>query len=469
MPEYIYRDILFDPPNEPDPGEFCTTCDGEHLLGTPCLYYCEDCDQEHPAPINACWCQECDEHQSNCTCDADERDTPTVRIPGINVPNILDFRERPRELAAYYVFEPGLADSPLDRIPPIPSGNTFRTVHQIMAELATCLQSAGVLRSCRRCRRLGRRTTTTCSQCATRFTRCSECGEWKEAGNNHCDPCYRTYVHNYNYNASPKFRHSEKDKPVPITQRLYTGVEFEVETGDPVAVAKEIDHRFTFVYLKHDGSLENGFEIVTHPFTNRWLQENLDQFEDLFTRLYSQDAYIRNTCGTHFHLSMGAFSNTHLYRFMSFIYKNKDFMYSLSKRQNREWMESYASLSAENNNHLIKKAIRKANVINNNGHRSGDKYVAVNLKAGRTVEVRIFAGCDSFNLFMGWYEFLHALYEYTKSCPFKNNAWADFMGWLDFDQNRESRFPYLESLLSELNLIHERLDTNVISGSVALP
>lgn len=219
-----------------------------------------------------------------------------------------------------------------------------------------------------------------------------------------------------------------------------------------IAVAKEIDHKFTFTYLKHDGSLQNGFEIVTHPFTDRWLKENQEQIEDLFTRLYSQDAYIQATCGTHFHLSMGAFSNTHLYKFMSFIYNNRTQMLTLSKRENLDWLESYASMTSENSRHLIQKAKRKANVVTTNGHRPGGKYVAVNLKDGRTVEVRIFAGCDSFQLFMGWYQFLHALYEYTKSCPFKNTRWVDFLGWLDFDGMKESKFPYLESLLSELHI-----------------
>ena len=123
--------------------------------------------------------------------------------------------------------------------------------------------------------------TRLCQNCYEKhYTRCGDCGivinydtAHRFEGNEYDSYCYYCYskprenvaIHNYSYKPAPIFY---GDAAV----NRYFGVELEIDDG-----GKENDNAYHLlqvanrtaetIYIKTDGSLNNGFEIVTHPMT----------------------------------------------------------------------------------------------------------------------------------------------------------------------------------------------------------
>ena len=127
--------------------------------------------------------------------------------------------------------------------------------------------------------------------------------------------------------------------------RLYAGVEIEVENsfGDynTEDTGREINElvnselgKDANIYLKEDGSLDNGFEIVSQPRTWASWKRSFKEFEPVFNlNEYGFRSHDTGTCGLHISLSRNAFSESHLLRFQKFVYFNPDFIRVLSRRQ----------------------------------------------------------------------------------------------------------------------------------------
>jgi hypothetical protein len=77
------------------------------------------------------------------------------------------------------------------------------------------------------------------------------------------------------------------------------------------------------VYLKGDGSLNDGFEIVTHPMTHDWAMEKFpwEMIEKL--RRSGYRSWDTDTCGLHVHASRTSFvDRSHLWKWTYLINKN---------------------------------------------------------------------------------------------------------------------------------------------------
>ncbi len=94
------------------------------------------------------------------------------------------------------------------------------------------------------------------------------------------------YINEYSYKPKPIFFGKGSG--------LYLGSELEIETGSfmPECARTVSAHLGRRAYMKFDGSISSGFEIVTHPMTFAWVAEHFparELFEelrlDLWTRL----------------------------------------------------------------------------------------------------------------------------------------------------------------------------------------
>lgn len=149
--------------------------------------------------------------------------------------------------------------------------------------------------------------TALCPECLTACTLlCSHCGEriWREEneGNEQTPLCRNCYEESYThctrcgglisddetcyYDEEPYCSdcrdrllsdeiHSYNYKPDPIFYARYYGVELEIDCGgedsDSAGRLLFIGNREQeLIYCKHDGSLDDGFEIVTHPMSLDW-------------------------------------------------------------------------------------------------------------------------------------------------------------------------------------------------------
>lgn len=237
---------------------------------------------------------------------------------------------------------------------------------------------------------------------------CGECGEnvnnddWN--GDSEC--CNRCAAHSLvvGYHGSntrwPRFR--EGGERIEFLSDLKSGewfVGFEEEIdryeSDQRAeadCAKELhDLLGDRVAFERDGSLDNGFEIVSRPHTLRALVEEFPLGEMLeICRRHGYTSHDAGTCGLHFHISREMFGETDIKqeraigKAIAFYDRFFDDLVRASRRGRYEAERWCARLPVAD----MKEARKK-------GKKGGDgdgRYLAVNTKGFETVEFRLMRG-----------------------------------------------------------------------------
>lgn len=266
-------------------------------------------------------------------------------------------------------------------------------------------------------------------------------GEWHhsaEPEDDEEDEDNGTIINGYSYKPSPKYYRLNNDND----KTPFFGIELEVERKNSNDIkhsemAEMIEHDHW--YFKSDGSLTDGFEIVTHPLTFNYIKHSSKSFEDSLRLLIDNNynSYNANTCGMHVHITKKCFTTWHLYRFLKFFVENKEFIVAISQRK-MEKLKKWANIEDDNDSELIYKAKKK------NGN--SERYVAVNLRNNATIEIRIFRGTLNFNSFMKNIEFCHSVFMYTK----ENNeiSLSGFKEYLNYskDYSNLKKFITLKNL-----------------------
>lgn len=170
---------------------------------------------------------------------------------------------------------------------------------------------------------------------------------------------------------------------------------FELETcasrakGIEGSASTVLDAWGDIAYLKEDGSISYGFEIVTHPMSYTWAMENFNWAAlDMFKR---EGIGPDNTTGLHIHVSRDAFTPTHAYKWMKFIYRNQREVEAIARRRGTQWAEF---MDEHRRSHA---AIVKGKDMYYDRHTRSHQYVyqgryaAVNTTNTDTFEVRVFA------------------------------------------------------------------------------
>ena len=143
------------------------------------------------------------------------------------------------------------------------------------------------------------------------------------------------YIRSYNNNPEIRFLTTEADTTSPKATGfdLFFGFEFEFECIDQNAHrlkhenhAKKIMKDNPNVWVKRDGSLVNGFEVVTMPMTVHWFLENKDEMTAFFDYLFDNGYGLAQTGisgeggAFHVHVSRDFFEDDdHIRRFESAI------------------------------------------------------------------------------------------------------------------------------------------------------
>ena len=247
--------------------------------------------------------------------------------------------------------------------------------------------------------------TPLCSRCYERsYTTCTDCGrtihqddayyvdEDYEARcySCHCRRMDGRVIHDYYYKPEPIFYGEGK---------RYFGVELEIDdAGESNSNAEKIlrianqDHEQ--VYIKHDGSLNEGMEIVTHPMT---LDYHLHQMPwAAILNKAKELGYLSHqagTCGLHVHINRTAFGDTEeeqeevIGRILYFFEKHWEELLKFSRRtpkQLRRWADRYG----------LKEHPKQVLDI---AKGSQERYMCVNLTNYHTVEFRMFRGTLKLN------------------------------------------------------------------------
>ena len=269
---------------------------------------------------------------------------------------------------------------------------------------------------------------------------CEGCGDivYREEANYHygewyCECCHDRLggVHDYGYKPTPIFHGSAPDN-------LFLGVELEADDGDVPEFAGAL-RRFDrghedYLYLKHDGSLNDGVEIVTHPCSLRY---HLDTFPWADVLQLAKDSGLRShdtdTCGLHIHVSRDSLGST---------WEEQDltaakltilldrFWYKFVKfsRRRTSQLDSWANKPDADVSPFDdeKTAICKAKDASDH-----TRYKALNLRPYATVEFRLYRGTLNLDTLRATLAFTAGLVRYAKASTLEevlNTSWHDMMG-----------------------------------------
>lgn len=292
-----------------------------------------------------------------------------------------------------------------------------------------------------------------CSSCQADVVYCTVCGvtmlprdvnRRTNSGPPYCRDCYslaNRNIQEFNFKAF-RLPRLIGAKEKPSKDMLLFGTEIEIEPWEPGSDTYRNDmagYVLDFFgrdkcMIKHDGTVGDGIEIVSFPFSWKWLHENKVLWKELFKLISKHNYYAKSgRAGFHVHMSKAAFTSFHLYKFMEFIYReyNRKFIHIMSKRSGN-W--SFAAfLDSDSGRSLIANAKYKVNM-------SEERHSAVSLMYAPTVELRIFGGVDMFAEFMENLEFCKSLYELSRDVPLKELKISNFAKYISQNKNK---YPHL--------------------------
>lgn len=273
----------------------------------------------------------------------------------------------------------------------------------------------------------------------------------------------------HNYKPMPVFCHlsTEKEDTKKRTYRgkvikkghklLYLGIELEIEhrSKDLVKYAYEMQREYP-IYIKYDGSLQGGFEMVSHPLTSKYHQKIFNWYKLLEgLRKDNFTSYDNGRCGLHIHVNKNFFdSRDDILKVVLFFYKCFDKIKRFSKRRKmdycRKWEESLVNLVES----------YKGNVeIKENNY---DRYTCVNLQNRNTVEFRIYRGTLNHDRFLASILFTDAICYFTKNYSIAfiaNKKHTGVILWKKFIKfvQENDRYEFLKKYFKRNNLDDDKL------------
>jgi hypothetical protein len=244
-----------------------------------------------------------------------------------------------------------------------------------------------------------------CGECACRT--CYPSGrDCRDAQCDVCHPhaddcaepqCYRCERANrpleYSYKPAPLFhewdgtRETTHNRAAPGV--AYFGIEIEAEAeespiGIPYTIRNNKRLEGSRYYYKHDGSVGNGFETVSHPASFRaWCERGPTMQWCETMRRSGYRSYQTDSCGHHVHVSRTALGSPALARLLLFFAQNARTIAKWSRRKSR-LLSQWARIETDTDSNII---LEK---VNDNGR--GDRRVAINMQNERTIEFRLFRG-----------------------------------------------------------------------------
>lgn len=295
-------------------------------------------------------------------------------------------------------------------------------------------------------------------------------------GTGYCEDCYHDYVHNcdecdtdywhedsHDCDDISNLVHDYSYRPRPHffgEGKYYFGFELEVESNNnsrKQGANYVIDNLGSHAYLKRDASLDEGFEIVTHPHTLDEYQKNFNWDCMSGLRRLGYRSWDTRTCGLHVHVSRTAFgeinkqadllkAQAHELRFIKLIYDNQRQIERLAGRSS-----SYARFND------------KGNLANRVKYgQQDDRYEAVNSQNSETLEVRVFKGSLKPARVLSAIELVHASVEYTRDLKVNgSNRALKWINFVRFVADNENTYPNLvSSIQSTFDTDRDPTDVN---------
>lgn len=301
-----------------------------------------------------------------------------------------------------------------------------------------------------------------CASCYNRYEYafCEHCGVLLRGGDvfyageddiPYCRDCYERYrgsevIHAYHYKPDPIF-YGEGPR--------YFGVELEIDgAGERNDYAKEVlaagnlegkEH----IYAKRDGSLDDGFEIVSEPMSLEYHCNEMPWDKVLEkARQLGYKSHSASTCGLHTHVSRLTFGETEdqqdrcIARLLYLVEAFYNEILKFSRRTERQ-MERWAARYGYRERPV--EILEHAKKGGSNG-----RYSAINLENSSTIEFRMFRGTLKLNTFIATLQFVNILCNVALSLSddeIKALSWSSFVSGIT-----EQEYPELVLYLKERRL-----------------
>lgn len=229
--------------------------------------------------------------------------------------------------------------------------------------------------------------------------------------------------------------------------KMYIGVELEVDKNhfdrdDQRAFLDAIENAAGYrLYFEHDGSLHNGFEIISEPHTPKEFIEKID-WNAIFEagKNYGYSSHDIGTCGLHVHINRDFFGNDEVSQTrgiakMLYFYENwyRDVVRFARRTSSQasQWADNYGLCEIEECIKLAKEEYRYS------------RYYCVNLTNSNTVEIRIMRGTLNYDTFMATIDFVTRIARNAARLSYKDirnlSKWLEGMkpGTLEYMHKRE--------------------------------
>ena len=266
----------------------------------------------------------------------------------------------------------------------------------------------------------------------------------------YCSDCYghcarNEAIHDYYYKPAPIFY---GDGP------RFFGVELEIDGGGESrekarSLLEVCNREGDYCYIKHDGSLEDGLEVVTHPMDLASQLQRMPWGE--LCRKAAGLGYLSHrstTCGLHIHVSRDTFGRTEreqdeaIARVLYFFEKHWEELLKFSRRTQRQLERWAARYGYKDQPMEILDYAKK-------GYHGG-RYTCINLQNRDTVEFRMFRGTLRANTILATLQLVDRICDlslYLSDEEVRALAWTSFVSGIT-----PERYPQLVQYLKERRL-----------------
>ena len=273
-------------------------------------------------------------------------------------------------------------------------------------------------------------------------------------------------IHSYSYKPSPNFLEDDGTSSYYTpsnghSKNLYMGFELETELTRPTiargsSLAPGAEHVLNtinkrrggnenVVYLKDDGSISHGFEIVSHPMTLGFAMNHFDWAGIEGLKGLGYDAWKASSCGLHIHLSRDAFADYgHMMRFFLLILKNRQQLVQFAGRESTYAKFDMDAFFNAYHDYDSGKTVRGSTLASHAKQYStnNDRYTAINLQNNNTIELRFFRPSLLSSTVKACLQFCDAAFNYTSEITLpqilQNQAiqFASFHSWVRFQGDK---------------------------------
>ena len=297
---------------------------------------------------------------------------------------------------------------------------------------------------------------TNCTHC-NRLLSLSEAYYEDDSDDPYCYDCYsdrqsEDYIHDYSYKPEPVFYGSGN---------LFLGVELEIDDGgkdnENAETLTDLANRVCeHVYIKSDGSLDDGLEIVTYPMTLDYHLHKMPWRQVMQKALeLGYCSHRTGTCGLHVHVNRSYFGDTveeqeeAIGRVLYFVEHHWAELLRFSRRteqQLKRWAARYGYKD------------RPDEILDTAKKGYGGRYTCINIFNRDTIEFRIFRGTLKYNTLAATLQLVQEICNvavFMSDEELAKQSWSAFVETLD-----KAKVPELVTYLKERRLyINEPIQT----------